>query len=229
LETIQDKEGEIMVLAAVIRGAMAALFVGSTMFALTVQARAADTVTRTYVITRNGGKIGTITQKITTEGQTVTFEEDTKIDVEKMEINIYQRSNRFKSVWHQGQIESFASETDIQGKKSTVKALRVGDNLEVTANAFTNKVPANSFPNTYWNIAMVNAEHLIDKTTGQVQDVSISKVQPAQVTVGGKNMTVQHYLMTGGSDQGLFYGQDGTWVGTSFRHGDGSLIEIVLQ
>jgi len=213
----------------ILHGAIATCLIATAIVAGSAATRAADTVERTYKITRNGEKIGTITQKITTEGQTVTFEEDTNIDVEKMNVEIYQRSNKFRSVWHQNQLESFSSETDIQGKKSTVKAMRHGDTLEVTANAFTSKVPENSFPNTYWNIAIVNAEHLIEKTDGKVQDISISKVQPVDVTVGGKKMKVQHYLMTGGSNQGLFYAQDGSWVGTSFHHGDGSLIEIVLQ
>ncbi|MCP4329500.1 MAG: hypothetical protein GY791_13820 [Alphaproteobacteria bacterium] len=190
---------------------------------------AADDMERTYTIKRNGSKIGTLTHKVTRRGDSLTFESDTRIAVKELDITLYHRDNKFRSVWHKGELESFSSDTDIQGKNSHIAGIRHGDRLVITGPDGTADAPNKSIPNTYWNIATVDATHLINKENGAIQEIDISKVQSKDIMAGGKKVEAQHFLMTGGQNQSLYYDDGGTWLGTVFRHSGGNLIEIVLE
>ncbi len=214
---------------AITYGLAAFAFGFAVLTGLVVEAADSGAITRTYEITRNGGKIGTMVHKIRREANTITFESDTNIDIEKVDITLYHRTNKFRSIWHGNEIESFSSDTDAQGKTTRVEGIRHSDALTVKRPDGTDTAPAGALPDTFWNIATVSAKHLINKTSGDIESVDISRVQPAEVTVGGKKIQAKHFLMTGDKNQSLFYADDNVWIGTSFHHSDGGLIEIILQ
>lgn len=182
-----------------------------------------------FLAYRNGEQIGR---------HTVTFEKDgpqlkvsTSIDlaVKFAGFTAYRYTHRAQEVWAGNALVSLASQTDDNGKKHNVQAVREADGIAVTHDATRTVLPPQVLPSSHWNIEQVHQSVLLNTQKGTEARVTVMPAGRETVKTSSGSVAATRYNYTGDVVMDQWFDDSGRWVKTAFRASDGSTIEYILQ
>lgn len=142
---------------------------------------------------------------------------DIDLEIRFGPFTMFEYTHRNRTAWRDGQLLSLESETDDNGERHWVQVVRDDDRLTIRsdqADAFD--VAPTMLPTTYWMASTVRQAQLINSQTGELLDVSVTRVGAAPVDGPAGTIPATHYRMDGDLEIDLWYDADGVLVGLAF-------------
>jgi hypothetical protein len=196
----------------------AALLLVATMNAAT----AADAV-NSYEVLRNGKEIGTHDISFHREGETLKVVSETRMKVKFLFITAYKYHYRSTERWTEAGLESVVTKVDDNGKVSETEIRREGDiYLAEDSSGQVLSVDPGFMTTNHWNADVLGVDTLFNTITGRLNEVRIGQAENRESTIADG----ETYAVRGELEIDTAYDQKGNWLGMSFRHTDGSLIEF---
>jgi len=200
------------------------LYTGATLLLVATMntAIAADAV-NSYEVLRNGKEIGTHDISFHREGDTLKVVSETRMKVKFLFITAYRYHYRSTEVWSDGGLESVVTKVDDNGKVSETEIRLEGDiYLAEDSTGQELSVDPGFMTTNHWNADVLGVDTLFNTITGQLNKVRISPSDGGDIKAPGG----ETYAVRGELEINTAYDREGNWLGMSFRHTDGSLIEF---
>jgi Family of unknown function (DUF6134) len=125
--------------------------------------------------------------------------------------------------WREGQVMLLATQTNDDGTKESVRAVRDRQGLWVSGtNAQRYLAPFDALPATHWNEAELRGPW-INPQDGRLLQPTVMRPVSAQAGVDDDS-TGQHYAISGDLQMQLWYTPAHRWAGLTFKAHDGSLV-----
>jgi len=186
--------------------------------ALNSAATAQNGRTVNYAILKEGEPIGRETYLLLQEGEHVTVKLTVESRVRILLID-FRYSHKRSESWNGDRLERLVADTDDDGSKHHVEAVADGNGgLTVTSDARPAGIATSAFPLSMWRRSIVGHDNLFAVESGDGPlHVAFKDLGPEVVTIGGRAVDCQHYMMTGDVDRDLWYDADGLLAKASFR------------
>jgi hypothetical protein len=171
-----------------------ALIFAAAFFIAIQQAVAGQTQSFVYkVVHPDYGTIGTYTNEIARDGETIHVASRLEIAVRFLGMALYtQQANRHEE-WRRGRLVSFRGVTIINGKRVDITGDAVGDRFVVTSPRGTVEAPADIKPTNPWSPQFFEAATLMSTSTGRVLDAHVTSRRDTVVGTDGKPVTVRRF------------------------------------
>lgn len=186
--------------------------------------------TLSFAAYRNGEQIGRHILTFERDGSRIKVSTSIDLAVKFMGFTAYRYTHRAQEIWTGNSLVSLASQTDDNGKKYNVQAVREADGLVVARNAEGRLVlPAEVLPSSHWNIQQVRQSVLLNTQKGTEARVRIAPMGRETVRTASGTIAATRYRYNGDVAMDQWFDDHGRWVKTSFAASDGSTIEYILQ
>ena len=189
----------------------------------------ADESDLSFTVLRDGSEIGSHEIHISEIAGKTTVNIETEVAVKLAFVTLYNFDHEGHEVWENGQLVSYASKTDDDGREKSLNAKRDGGDLAVNGSAGNRRVALTVVPASLWNMATVSQTHLLNTLDGSDMAVTIKYLGEEAVKVKGKDVMARHYAMTGELQRELWYDASGRLVKVRFAASDGTDIQYVLM
>jgi hypothetical protein len=178
-----------------------------------------------FDVRRNGHAIGTHTLKFTRAGARLTVAIEARFRIGLGPITLFRYTHRGEEVWHDGQFQSLATETDDNGTPHQVRAQRTAGGIAIRATGQPDVVaPVSALPLTHWAQAAMHAP-LFNPETGKLLDETARPCGPGSVTLAdGKAISATGYTLAGEAPIKDWYDVNGNWAALDATGKDGSAI-----
>jgi hypothetical protein len=186
--------------------------------------QAAATQNLVFRVMRKGDEIGR--HSVTFAGDTSDLQVAINVDIRVGlgPITLYRYALRATERWRNGVLMEMSGTTNDDGTKDFAKVLRQGDLLQVEGSAGKPYVaPAKSIAASHWNRAELAAP-MINIQDGALLVFKVTPKGSEQVTARGRQVTADHFALTGKESLDLWYDAAGNWVHLTAIGRDGSLI-----
>ena len=187
-----------------------------SLLAITTLANAADAGVRVYAFNAflDGRPIGGHRFTVTTDGATRRVTSDADFVVKFLGFSAYRYRHHAEEQWSGDCLASLSASTDDDGKASSVRLARRGEENEIATSGGTSSVPGCLMTYAYWNPAMRSQVRLLNPQTGKIDGVRIERVADGDVLVGGKPVHAFDWRVAGGeSPVDVWISDQGEWVG----------------
>jgi hypothetical protein len=173
---------------------------------------------------------------------------DCAVAVKALGMSAYRYIHHSREEWLAGQLQSLQAQTDDNGGRFAVSAVRQGGALlvERTAPAATTSaaaafegfrgpavsreaLPAGLLPTSQWNVSQVQQTSLLNTQYGTIARVQVVALGRETVPVGTASVSATRYRYRGDLRMDQWFDDRGRWVKGTFTAFDGSLIEYILQ
>lgn len=194
--------------------------------ALPPQSQASETLV--FDVLMDGRNIGQ--HSVTVWNQADSTQVDISIDLKVGlgPIVFYRYEQRNRSLWENGILASFLSNTNDDGDIYTVAGNRRDDGMSVAVNGGAAALVPDWFPTTYWDKRTVYQDRLLATQDGEVLDVETRSVGFETIEVRGRTVRAEKFEMRGDLDIDLWYDESDRWVKLAFRY-RGSTFDYVLR
>lgn len=183
----------------------------------------------TYDIVRNGDTIGSNTLHFSRSGDGLSVDISTRVLVTVAMVPVYRFEHDGHERWEGGKLVALKSVTDDDGTHRKV-ALQAGDSgLTGTADGKPGSAPADILPASLWDRDIVDRGQLLNTLTGKPMTVRITHSGTETVTVGGKPVAADRYVVSGELARELWYDKTGRLVHVRMKGDDGSTVDYVLR
>lgn len=201
-----------------------AVFAAALLVSLAFGARAEQQVLN-YEIRKDGQAIGTEKVRIIRDGESsvVEVENHTRTTVLFMDFAFDQVR---REEWQGATLQRMAVDTNDDGSRSRLEAVRGASEWTITVNGVTERRPAASLPLVLWTAKVVEAPSLFGTIDAAPYRVQIARLGEETISVAGGAVAASHYRLSGDIDRDLWYGADGTLLKTTFKR-KGFPIEFV--
>lgn len=187
-------------------------------------AQAADPSTRVYAFqaSLDGKPIGEHRFTVVTEGSGRRVTSEADFEVTLLGFTAYRYRHRAQEGWAGDCLSSLTSNTDDDGKASSVRLVRNGDVDEIVTGASSTSVAGCLMSYAYWNPAMLSQSRLLNPQTGKVDAVKVERVGSGRVLVHGAEVDAVEWRVSGGeSPVEVWVSSSGEWVGLDSVVGGG--------
>ncbi len=185
-------------------------------------AHALDAVNH-YDVLRNGKKIGDHEIRFSRTGNTLQVVSETRMKVKFLFFTAYRYHYLSEEIWNGGQLVSVTTDVNDNGKRISTLIAADGEGYVATdADGNTKRIGSGFFTTNHWNVGVVAAETLFNTITGRLNAVQITGATEEAPRTDAFDLQVR-----GDLDIDTRYDVMGNWLGMSFYHDDGSLIEFL--
>lgn len=191
-------------------------------------ARAASQVLQYKIEHPTFGNIGTYTNTVDRQGNSVDVATQLHVVVKMLGIAMFhQDATRFEH-WENGRLVYYQSATDDNGKKIDVTGAAQGNAFVVQSPLGTFTAPAYVHPSNPWASQLLNTEFMMSTKTGRVMKVVVTDTGETNVTFDGQTMRLHQYFVDSEKHQVVWVDQNGLVVAFQTEE-QGSPIKFVLQ
>jgi hypothetical protein len=155
---------------------------------------------------------------------------DTRIagEVTVLAIPIFRRTGAYREVWRDDRLIAFDSRVVDNGEVYEVSARANGEHTIINGRRGRIEAPTTIVSNHPWNYQALDRTLLFDTQRGRLQQVQVTGVGTETITVAGRAVAAQKYLMTGDLERELWYDEAGNWLQSRLVH-DGARITLTRQ
>ena len=195
---------------------------GALLIGLTMPAAARDLDAK-FLIERKGEVIGYHAVDVTPTDAGARVDTLIEMKVGIGPITLFKYEHDATEIWNGEQLVSLVSKTNNNGENEFVDAKRYGKQLVIDASGYQGPAPAGAMPSSYWDKDLVSANAMINTQTGEIMEVTTSRVGE---TLAPHDRPAEQFQLIGTVALNLWY--DGErWVGSNFTI-DGEELTYVL-
>ena len=183
-----------------------------------------------FKVLLDGDEIGYHNFNVTTNSpETVTIKADFKVKF--LLVTAYEYNHNNTEIWTDGCLQKISSNTDDNGEEFWVNGEQQGDQFVVKNKQGSTSLSGCVMSFAYWRPELVKQKQLLNSQTGEYINVNIQDRGQDSITVQGKSVTANHYVITGKGldDIELWYSADGRWLRLASTTEDGYRIIYELQ
>lgn len=157
------------------------------------------------------------------EGKQLIMEKEISFQVRAAFFTVFRYFHQNREVWENGRLVTLETSTNDDGKKYWVRghATEVGFMVEGSGGTFI--APSDVIPTSYWNVATLKVNRMLDTQRGLMMDVRIDKVGEDPVSMPAGRIPATHYTINiltnkpGNTDViDIWYEPSGSWVKLGF-------------
>ncbi|MBV9828410.1 MAG: hypothetical protein JO001_22490 [Alphaproteobacteria bacterium] len=177
-----------------------------------------------FSVMRDGEQIGTTTVQVRHDGQAMSTEVKTHVQVKIAYVTVYRYDQTETEQWNNGKLQAMSAVTDENGTVHHVSARADGNALAVDTDGKVNRVDPSLMPVSLWNPALMRCTKAIDPQNGNVTPVSVVDKGREDVLVGGHPTPAHHYAIATSFPQDVWYDDHHQLIQVELRGSDGSKI-----
>lgn len=132
-----------------------------------------------------------------------------------------------QETWQDGVLVGLSGTTNDNGDRLQVEADKQGDGLNVTGSEYSGVVDLGILPSSHWHKGQVAASQILSTEDGEVLSVSSQRVGRETISVAGRQVEADRYLLKSDIDLDLWYDTQNRLVKLAFE-ARGQNIEYVL-
>ena len=195
-----------------------------------VAARAAE-APLVYSILRNGVELGLHEVQFQRDGDRLTVTMHGQAVYRIGTLVFYKFETRRSETWAEDTLVAFQVWTNDDGKVSDIVGVREGDEFRVTSPSGVAMVPGDAVPESFWNVAAVKANRIIDNKTGRTIPVTVTGGSVETIEACGGEIKATRYRVdkVPKDPHDLWYDENGRWVRMETTARDMSKVEFVLR
>jgi hypothetical protein len=178
-----------------------------------------------FNVLREGKKIGTHEVSFSRQGEAWTIDVTIDLAVSLGPVPLYRYRHRAREIWTSGQFTSIDADTNDNGSKLIMRAVRNTSGVAVNSTQSGDYVaPATALPSTHWNRRMLDVP-FINTQTGELLRAAVSPLGTGEVEAAtGAKIPVRRFEIRGPITLETWYDETSTWAGLRFKGHDGSQI-----
>jgi hypothetical protein len=174
------------------------------------------------------GEIGRHVITFSCQGDDVVVETTIEGKVKVLMVPLFKRSGSYREVWRGDRLIAFDSRTEDNGEVYEVSARAGRDRTVIQGRRGRIEAPPTVVSNHPWNHEVVGRTLLFDTQRGRLQKVQVTPSGTETITVAGRRVAAQKYLVTGDLERELWYDAAGNWLQSRLEH-DGAEITLIRQ
>lgn len=132
-----------------------------------------------------------------------------------------------QETWQDGVLVGLSGTTNDNGDRLQVEADKQGDGLNVAGTEYSGLVDLGILPSSHWHKGQVTASRILSTEDGEVLDVTTQQVGRETISVAGRQVEADRYLLKSDIDLDLWYDTQNRLVKLAFE-ARGQNIEYVL-
>ena len=149
-------------------------------------------------------------------------------EVKILMVPLFKRNGSYREVWRGDRLIAFDSRTEDNGEIYEVSARANADHTIISGRRGRIEAPPTIVSNHPWNHEVVGRTLLFDTQRGRLQKVQVTPSGTETITVAGRTVAAQKYLVTGDLERELWYDAAGNWLQSRLEH-DGAKITLTRQ
>ena len=174
------------------------------------------------------GQIGTFTDIIDRNPETMRIDGRLRIAVKLLGIVVYRQDSDITAVMRDDRLVSLQSATKKEGEHLEVRGEAQGDQFVVNATVGSFAGPATSLPSDPFVLKGTGEGTMVFTDTGEIISVQVSGGDHGTVSVNGKSVSARHFVVEGYTRREIWIDDRG--IPVKFRVVDGGTpIDFVLQ
>ena len=174
------------------------------------------------------GKIGTFTDTIDRQTETMRIDGRLRVAVKFLGIVLYRQESDITAIMRDDRLVSLQSVTKKDGESLEVRGEAQGDQFVVNATAGSFAGPANSLPSDPFVLTGIGEGTMIFTDTGEIITVQVSGGDHGMVSVNGNLVSARHFIVEGVTRREVWLDDRG--IPVMFRIVEnGTPIDFVLQ
>lgn len=174
------------------------------------------------------GNIGTYTNTVEQQGDTVDVLTQLHVSVKMLGIPLFHQDASRVEHWEKGRLVSFQSSTDDNGKRIDISGNAQGDGFVVLSPLGRFTAPAQVHPSNPWAPQVLNTDTMMSTKTGKVLNVTVTDTGENNVTFDGRTMKLHQFFIDGEKHQVVWLDANGV-VAAFQTEEDGQRVTFVLQ
>lgn len=213
-----------------IRGLRLPAAVGALLVALAGPAAALPPPgTYTYTVQHpEHGEIGTYTNTIRQNGDTVTVDTKVRIQVKVAFIPVFKLNADRQEQWRDGRLIAYSSVTHKNGDEIRVSGHAEGDKFVIQGPNGTVAAPADIVPTNPWSLDITKADVVLTSESGRVVDAHLAGRKDETLTVGDQQIPTRHFQVVADTSHDLWFDPQGRVVRFATRDDD-QTISFILR
>ncbi len=185
----------------------------------------ADSVALGYSIRKEGEPIGQERVTINRDGDAALVEVRTTTRAKVLFLEFHYDHSR-REEWQGGKLVRMVADTDDDGTKSKLEAVRGDNGWTMTVNGESAERVGDPLPLTLWGRAILDRKELFSIIDAKPYRVQVAALGNEAVNLDGKVQQADHFRITGDVERDLWYGADGYLLKAAFQR-SGYPIEVV--
>ena len=187
-----------------------ALFLTLILLTFSLLSQAADW---RFTVFLDDDEIGYHNFSVKPNGATETVTIEAQFKVKFLLVTAFQYDHSNTEIWADGCLQKISSNTNDDGEEFWVNGELQGEQFVVTNKQGSTTLPGCVMSFAYWRADLIKQSKLLNSQTGEYLSVSIKDIGQDNITVRGKSVTANHYIITGKGfdDIELWYSADGYW------------------
>ncbi|MEM7045560.1 MAG: DUF6134 family protein [Pseudomonadota bacterium] len=174
------------------------------------------------------GDIGTHVLNFSCDGENLIVETEVDVKVKILFVTAYERQARYREVWRGDRLIDYEARTNDGGDNYVTTAKVDGGEMVVDGVEQGQRVPLDTVSSHPWNVDAVKRPLIFGQRDGRLHEVSVKEAKTEIVTIGGKRIEAQKYIVSGGLERELLYAPDGTWLQWRLER-DGKTVKITRR
>lgn len=151
---------------------------------------------------------------VATEGAERHVTSDARFAVKFLGFEAYRYRHHADEHWSGDCLAALTSDTDDDGKRSSVRLLKPGDVNEIASGSGTASVPGCLMSYAYWNPALRSQTRLLNPQTGRVDSVTVQRAGTGRLIRHGQEILAVDWRISGGEAPiDVWVSEQGEWVG----------------
>ncbi len=162
----------------------------------------------------DGKPIGAHRFSVDADGDATTVSGEASFAVKVLGLTAYRYIHEVNERWRGSCLTGLVAKTDDNGRMSAVRIEPREDRLIVSSPAGTRPIEGCVMSFAYWNPAIRVQTRLLNAQTGNLEAVSVQRIDDAPIEVRGKPVTARRYRIVGPAQPiDVWYTADGEWIG----------------
>ena len=179
-----------------------------------------------FDVMRNGGRVGQHGIRFQREGTVLTAFISVEIVVRLGPIPVFRYNHAVREVWRDGQFQSLDSETNEDGTRFRVNAVRAAEGVIVESSAAARAVmPPLAIPLTHWNNLCMERPLFNPQDGVPITSRVVAHGEDRVALADGRVIQATRYALVGKVALENWYDTARLWTALRSRGTDGSMIE----
>jgi len=174
------------------------------------------------------GDVGRHVITFSCDGDDLAVETAIEGEVKVLAMPLFKREATYREVWRDDRLLTFKSHVVDNGEVYEVSARADRDHTVINGRRGRIEAPPTIVSNHPWNHEVVERTLLFDTQRGRLQKVKVAPSGSETITVAGRMVTAQKYVVTGDLERELWYDHAGNWLQSRLEH-DGAKITLTRE
>ena len=174
------------------------------------------------------GQVGRHVITFSCHGDDLVVETTIAGEVKVLMVPLFKRDATYREVWRGDRLIAFDSHIVDNGEVYEVHARANGGPTVIDGRRGRIEAPPTVVSNHPWNHDVIHRTLLFDTQRGRLQKVQVIPSGTETITVAGRPVAAQKYIVTGDLERELWYDDAGNWLQSRLEH-DGAVITLIRQ